>query len=161
MSEPTDAAADYLMTIRYMRGEGQPVIAARLAERMGFSAATVSEMVNRLAREGLLSVDEVTRQLELTEAGRAGVAKLPRRATRQRELAERFAAIRVGIPGARNASFDIVRASSHSSAKTSHSGTVWTTLGATPVSAAAAVLWISFPRSTARSSVSAPGIRTK
>jgi Mn-dependent DtxR family transcriptional regulator len=42
MSEPTDVAADYLMTIRYMHGEGQPVIAARLAERMGVSAATVS-----------------------------------------------------------------------------------------------------------------------
>ena len=73
----------------------------------------------------------------------------------------RTAAIRDGIPSARSASFDIVRASSHSSAKTSHSGTVWTTRGATPASAAAIVLWISFPRSTARSSVSAPGIRTK
>ena len=52
MSEPTDVAADYLMTIRYMHGEGRPVIAARLAERMGVSAATVSETVNRLTREG-------------------------------------------------------------------------------------------------------------
>ena len=40
--EPTEAAAEYLMTIRYMHGEGQPVIAARLAERMGVSAATVT-----------------------------------------------------------------------------------------------------------------------
>ena len=32
--EPTEAAADYLMTVRYMHGEGQPVIAARLAERL-------------------------------------------------------------------------------------------------------------------------------
>ena len=46
--EPTEAAAEYLMTIRYMHGEGQPVIAARLAERLGVSAATVSEMVTRL-----------------------------------------------------------------------------------------------------------------
>ena len=36
------------------------MIAARLAERMGVSAATVSEMVNRLTREGLLTVDETT-----------------------------------------------------------------------------------------------------
>ena len=49
-AEPTEAAAEYLMTIRYMHGEGQPVIAARLAERLGVSAATVSEMVNRLSR---------------------------------------------------------------------------------------------------------------
>ncbi|HET6745032.1 MAG TPA: MarR family transcriptional regulator, partial [Candidatus Limnocylindria bacterium] len=55
--QPTDAAADYLMTIRYMLGEGHPVIAARLAERLGVSAATVSEMVTRLTREGLLTVD--------------------------------------------------------------------------------------------------------
>jgi Mn-dependent DtxR family transcriptional regulator len=39
-AEPTEAAAEYLMTIRYMHGEGQPVIAARLAERLRVSAAT-------------------------------------------------------------------------------------------------------------------------
>ena len=50
--EPTEAAAEYLMTIRYMHGEGQPVIAARLAERLGHSAATVSEMITRLGRRG-------------------------------------------------------------------------------------------------------------
>ena len=66
----TQTAADYLMTIRYMRNEGQPVIAARLAERLNVSPATVSEMVNRLTREGLLVVDE-TRHLELTDAGQA------------------------------------------------------------------------------------------
>jgi DtxR family Mn-dependent transcriptional regulator len=78
-SQPTDAAADYLMTIRYMHGEGQPVIAARLAERMGVSPATVSEMVNRLTREGLLAVDEATRQLALTDAGRATAERTFRR----------------------------------------------------------------------------------
>jgi DtxR family Mn-dependent transcriptional regulator len=78
-SQPTDAAADYLMTIRYMHGEGQPVIAARLAERMGVSPATVSEMVNRLTRERLLAVNETTRQLELTDAGRATAERTFRR----------------------------------------------------------------------------------
>ena len=68
--DTTQAAADYLMTIRYMLGEGQPVIAARLAERMGVSPATVSEMVNRLVREGLLTVDAANRHLDLTDAGR-------------------------------------------------------------------------------------------
>ena len=68
--DTTQAAADYLMTIRYMLGEGQPVIAARLAERMGVSPATVSEMVNRLVREGLLTVDQANRHLDLTDAGR-------------------------------------------------------------------------------------------
>ena len=78
-AQTTDAAADYLMTIRYMHGEGQPVIAARLAERMGVSPATVSEMVNRLTREGLLAVNEATRQLELTDTGRATAERTFRR----------------------------------------------------------------------------------
>jgi DtxR family transcriptional regulator, Mn-dependent transcriptional regulator len=79
VGQPTDAAADYLMTIRYMHGEGQPVIAARLAERMRVSPATVSEMVNRLSREGLITVDEATRQLELTPAGRTAAERTFRR----------------------------------------------------------------------------------
>ena len=78
-AQPTDVAAEYLMTIRYMRGEGQPVIAARLAERLGVSAATVSEMVTRLTREGLLTVDEATRQLDLTDAGRVTAERTFRR----------------------------------------------------------------------------------
>jgi DtxR family Mn-dependent transcriptional regulator len=78
-AQPTDAAAEYLMTIRYMHGEGQPVIAARLAERMRVSPATVSEMVNRLGREGLLTVDDGTRQLELTETGRTAAERTFRR----------------------------------------------------------------------------------
>jgi DtxR family transcriptional regulator, iron-dependent repressor len=77
--EPTEAAAEYLMTIRYMHGEGQPVIAARLAERLGHSAATVSEMITRLVREGLVSVDSETRQLNLTEPGRTAAERTFRR----------------------------------------------------------------------------------
>jgi DtxR family Mn-dependent transcriptional regulator len=79
VAEPTEAAAEYLMTIRYMHGEGQPVIAARLAERLGVSAATVSEMVTRLVREGLLAVDGDTRQLNLTDAGRTAAERTFRR----------------------------------------------------------------------------------
>ncbi|MEO8510507.1 MAG: metal-dependent transcriptional regulator [Chloroflexota bacterium] len=75
----TDAAAEYLMTIRYMHGEGQPVIAARLAERMGVSAATVSEMVTRLVREGYISVDDPSRSLNLTERGRTAAERTFRR----------------------------------------------------------------------------------
>ena len=77
--EPTEVAAEYLMTIRYMHGEGQPVIAARLAERLGVSAATVSEMITRLVREGLLDVDADTRQLNLTDHGRTAAERTFRR----------------------------------------------------------------------------------
>jgi DtxR family Mn-dependent transcriptional regulator len=79
LGEPTEAAAEYLMTIRYMHGEGQPVIAARLAERLRVSAATVSEMVTRLVRESLLSVNPDTRQLNLTPAGREAAERTFRR----------------------------------------------------------------------------------
>jgi DtxR family Mn-dependent transcriptional regulator len=78
-AEPTEAAAEYLMTIRYMHGEGHPVIAARLAERLGVSPATVSEMVTRLSREGLVSVDAETRQLNLTDRGREAAERTFRR----------------------------------------------------------------------------------
>jgi len=78
-AEPTEAVAEYLMTIRYMHGEGQPVIAARLAERLGVSPATVSEMVTRLVREDLLSVDGETRQLNLTDRGRTVAERTFRR----------------------------------------------------------------------------------
>ncbi len=78
-SETTEAAADYLMTVRYMHAEGQPVIAARLAERLRVSAATVSEMVTRLVREGLITVDEQTRALRLTDAGRGAAERTFRR----------------------------------------------------------------------------------
>jgi DtxR family Mn-dependent transcriptional regulator len=75
----SEVAAEYLMTIRYMRGEGQPVIAARLAERLQVSAPTVSETLNRLVRDGLLSIDEQTRQLELTDRGRTVAERTFRR----------------------------------------------------------------------------------
>jgi DtxR family transcriptional regulator, Mn-dependent transcriptional regulator len=77
--EPSEAASEYLMTIRYMHGEGQPVIAARLSERLGVSAATVSEMVTRLVREQLISVDGETRQLNLTDRGREAAERAFRR----------------------------------------------------------------------------------
>ena len=78
-AEPSEAASEYLMTIRYMHGEGQPVIAARLAERLGVSAATVSEMITRLVREKLVSVDGETRQLTLTDRGREAAERTFRR----------------------------------------------------------------------------------
>ena len=78
-AETTEAAAEYLMTVRYMHAEGEPVIAARLAERMGYSAASVSAMVTRLVREGLVSVDDQTRQLNLTDAGRTAAERTFRR----------------------------------------------------------------------------------
>lgn len=92
MGETTETAAEYLMMIRYMHGEGQPVIAARLAERLAVSAATVSEMVNRLVREGLVVVDE-QRQLDLSDGGR----RAAERTFRRHALAEWFLTEVVGL----------------------------------------------------------------
>ena len=58
---PTNAAApgvhppneQYLEAILYLEEEGSQVIQARLAEHVGHSAPTVSEMVHRLKEDGL------------------------------------------------------------------------------------------------------------
>ncbi len=93
LAEPTEAAADYLMTIRYMQAEGPPVIAARLAERLRVSPATVSEMVTRLVRDGLLRVEGQSRQLELTPAG----ARSAERTFRRHALAEWLLTAVIGL----------------------------------------------------------------
>ena len=58
---------------------------ARLVERLGVSAPTVSETVARLEREGLLALDE-SRVVRLTEQGRAAATAVMRR----HRLAERL-----------------------------------------------------------------------
>jgi DtxR family Mn-dependent transcriptional regulator len=75
---------EYLETIHSLQEEGTPVIGARIAERMGRSAPSVSEMLDRLADEGY--VRRQGRVVELTEAGAALATKVVRR----HRLAERF-----------------------------------------------------------------------
>ncbi len=75
---------EYLETIHSLQEEGTPVIGARIAERMGRSAPSVSEMLDRLADEGY--VRRQGRVVELTETGAVLAAKVVRR----HRLAERF-----------------------------------------------------------------------
>src|SRR3954464_12926605 len=63
------AVEDYLETIYELEESGIPPMRARLVERLGVSAPTVSETVARLEREGLLSLDE-RKLLRLTDRGR-------------------------------------------------------------------------------------------
>ena len=49
--------------------EGVPVIQARIAERLGRSAPSVSEMLDRLRKDGY--VEREGRRLSLTESGQA------------------------------------------------------------------------------------------
>ena len=79
------AVEDYLETIYELEESGVPVMRARLVERLGISAPTVSETVARLEREGFLSLDE-QRVVRLTERGRLAATGVMRR----HRLAERL-----------------------------------------------------------------------
>jgi len=67
-----------------MREENAEIIQVRLAERLGVSRASVSEMVKRMEAEGLVRNDDAT--LALTAAGEM----LAQRVVRRHRLAERF-----------------------------------------------------------------------
>ena len=58
---------EYVGAIFEMEGEGVDVIQARIAEWLGVSRASVSEMVRKLASEGLIAPEPPIR---LTEVGR-------------------------------------------------------------------------------------------
>jgi DtxR family Mn-dependent transcriptional regulator len=79
------AVEDYLETIYELQESGIPPMRARLVERLGVSAPTVSETVARLIREGLLTLDE-QRVLQLTERGMVAATGVMRR----HRLAERL-----------------------------------------------------------------------
>ena len=74
-----------------MREENAEIIQVRLAERLGVSRASVSEMVKRMESEGLVSNDNAT--LALTAAGE----KLAQRVVRRHRLAERFLTDMLGL----------------------------------------------------------------
>ena len=76
---------DYLETIYELEESGVPVMRARLVERLGVSAPTVSETVARLEREGLLMLDQ-QRVVTLTDRGRQAATGVMRR----HRLAERL-----------------------------------------------------------------------
>jgi DtxR family Mn-dependent transcriptional regulator len=83
--ERSPAVEDYLETIYELEESGIPPMRARLVERLGISAPTVSETVARLEREGLLELDE-HKLLRLTERGRHAATGVMRR----HRLAERL-----------------------------------------------------------------------
>jgi len=82
----------YLEAIFNLEEEGSNVIQARLAERVGHSAPTVSEMVHRLKEAGYIEVEG--RSLSLTGTGR----KLATGVIRKHRLAERLLTDVIGLP---------------------------------------------------------------
>lgn len=81
----SSAAEEYLQAIYTLGDENGRVVSARLAEFLGFSAPAVSEMVHRLERDGLISLDD-HKEVHLTKAGRIQANSIVRR----HRLAERF-----------------------------------------------------------------------
>jgi DtxR family transcriptional regulator, Mn-dependent transcriptional regulator len=87
-----DATEEYLETILEIEEEGIPPIRARLVERLGLSAAAVSEQVGRLVDQGYAELLD-DRTLRLTEKGRALATSIVRR----HRLAERLLVDVIGL----------------------------------------------------------------
>jgi DtxR family Mn-dependent transcriptional regulator len=87
-----DATEEYLETILEIEEEGIVPIRARLVERLGLSAAAVSEQVNRLVEQGYAELGD-DRTLRLTESGRALAISIVRR----HRLAERLLLDVIGL----------------------------------------------------------------
>ena len=82
---------EYLETIFALEEEGIPVIQARLAERLGKAAPSVSEMLDRLEADGLIA--RSGRRISMTVAGTA----LAEGVVRKHRLAERLLVDIIGL----------------------------------------------------------------
>lgn len=76
--ETTQAVQNYLKTVYALKTQGKAVVNARLAERLGVSAPSVSSMVKRLESDGLLE-HLPSGELALTESGEAEALRIVRR----------------------------------------------------------------------------------
>lgn len=92
MANLHDATEEYLETILEIEEEGVTPIRARIVERLGFSAAAVSEQVNRLVDQGYAELMG-DRSLRLTDTGR----KLATSVVRRHRLAERLLVDVIGL----------------------------------------------------------------
>ncbi len=87
-----DSTEMYLRTVLELEEESIPALRARLTERLGLSAPSVSEGVARLEREGLVELAD-DRTVHLTDTGRA----LATDVLRKHRLAERLLVDVLGI----------------------------------------------------------------
>jgi len=88
---------EYLEAIHELEEEGTDAIQARLAERLGHSAPSVSEMVRRLRNEGYVEPSGgsgATKAVLLTGKGR----ELAESVVRKHRLAERLLTDIIGLP---------------------------------------------------------------
>jgi DtxR family Mn-dependent transcriptional regulator len=92
MAELHDTTEEYLETILAIEEEGVPPLRARLVERLGLSAAAVSETVNRLVSLGYAKLG-ADRAIRLTPKGR----QLATTVVRRHRLAERLLTDIIGL----------------------------------------------------------------
>jgi DtxR family Mn-dependent transcriptional regulator len=92
VAELHDTTEEYLETILSLEEEGIPPLRARLVERLGLSAAAVSETINRLSEQGFVQLAD-DRRLELTDKGR----HLATTVVRRHRLAERLLTDVIGL----------------------------------------------------------------
>lgn len=83
---------EYLTTIYELAEDGITVIQARLAERLGYSAPSVWEMMKRLVGEEYVTIDG--REITMTKKGRM----LAESVVRKHRLAERLLTDVIGLP---------------------------------------------------------------
>lgn len=91
MAEWHPAFEEYCETIFELDEDDVRVVQARIAERLGVSRPSVSEMIKRLDLEGYVDIDDHV--IELTAEGQA----LAERVVRKHRLAERFMVDMLGL----------------------------------------------------------------
>ena len=92
-SDLVDTTEMYLRTILELEEEEVTPLRARIAERLHQSGPTVSQTVNRMERDGLLTVED-DRHLLLTDLGRATAVAV----MRKHRLAELLLVNVIGMP---------------------------------------------------------------
>lgn len=76
MATPT--IEEYLEAVYIMQSENSPVISARLAERFGVTAPTMTDTLKRMIKQGYVKIDQ-RKEIFLTERGREVAESLVRR----------------------------------------------------------------------------------
>ncbi|MBW7932616.1 MAG: metal-dependent transcriptional regulator [Gemmatimonadaceae bacterium] len=88
----TRQAEDYLKAIYEIERDGEPAGTTAIAARLGIASASVSGMIRRLARQGLMTVERY-RGVQLTPAGR----RLALQMIRRHRVLESYLVTRLGF----------------------------------------------------------------
>lgn len=78
-SRPTPTVEDYLMTMHVMERDQGEIVAARLAEMLNVSPATVAMTIKRMLRDNWITGKSRREGIHLTEAGLAAAHSVVRR----------------------------------------------------------------------------------